>query len=235
MAYKVILDAGHGGRESGPAYEGRTEKDDDLNLTLAIGEILSNNGVEVIYTRTEDEYITPPHRANMANDSGADFFVSIHRNVSGVANTRSGVITLVESLHDPQMELAVNINEELEKVGFENLGVIANPDYIVLSKTVMPAVLVEVGFINNDKDNLIFDTKLIEIAQSIADGILYTLNDTYDGRSTLYRVQVGIFRQLNNATDLLDQLHQEGLPAYLVNEEGYYKVQVGAYDLLENA
>ena len=56
MAYKVIIDAGHGGEtDPGAVYQGRQEKDDNLRLALAVGEILSQNGVDVEYTRTTDE------------------------------------------------------------------------------------------------------------------------------------------------------------------------------------
>ena len=56
---RVIIDAGHGGEEPGAMYDGRREKDDTLRLALAIGRILENNGVDVVYTRTTDVYDTP--------------------------------------------------------------------------------------------------------------------------------------------------------------------------------
>ena len=71
--------------------------------------------------------------------------------------------------------LARNINEELEKAGFKNLGVTERPNLVVLKRTKMPAVLIEAGFINDDEDNRIFDENFNKIAQAIADGILKTL------------------------------------------------------------
>ena len=50
----VMIDAGHGGYDNGASFEGRTEKNDTLNLALAVGNILENNGVDVLYTRTTD-------------------------------------------------------------------------------------------------------------------------------------------------------------------------------------
>ena len=47
MPYSIMLDAGHGGSDPGATYEGRQEKDDTLRLTLAIGEILQNRGIDV--------------------------------------------------------------------------------------------------------------------------------------------------------------------------------------------
>ena len=83
MAYKIVLDAGHGGTDPGAIYKERKEKDDNLALTLAVGKILEDNGVDVVYTRTEDIYQTPFEKARIANQSGADYFISFHRNSSG--------------------------------------------------------------------------------------------------------------------------------------------------------
>ena len=64
MPYSIMLDAGHGGRDPGAVYNGRQEKDDALRLTLAVGEILQNNGIDVQYTRTTDVYQTPYEKDN---------------------------------------------------------------------------------------------------------------------------------------------------------------------------
>ena len=71
--------------------------------------------------------------------------------------------------------MANNINRELEKVGFENQGVNERTNLAVLRRTRMPAVLVEVGFINTDADNRLFDERFDEMAQAIARGILMSL------------------------------------------------------------
>ena len=55
MAYSIMLDAGHGGRDPGAVYNGRQEKDDTLRLALAVGEILQNRGIDVEYTRTTED------------------------------------------------------------------------------------------------------------------------------------------------------------------------------------
>ncbi len=55
----IALDAGHGGSDPGAVYNGRNEKDDNLRLALAVGDILKNKGVDVVYTRTDDIYETP--------------------------------------------------------------------------------------------------------------------------------------------------------------------------------
>ncbi len=176
MAVTIMLDAGHGGWHNGASYEGRLEKDDTLNLTLAIGQILEDNGVNVLYTRTEDVYISPGERARMANEAGVDWFVSIHRNSSPYPGQYSGIESLVYNRYGEAEVMAENINQNLEAVGFINQGITERPGLIVLNSTQMPAVLVEVGFINTPADNYLFDTKFDAIAQAIADGILETIN-----------------------------------------------------------
>lgn len=171
----VVLDAGHGGANPGAIYDDRKESEDALNLVLAIGPILEMNGIDVVYTRTDDIFETPFQKAQEGNEAGADYFVSIHRNSSPFPNQYSGVETLVYDGYSQAAVLAENINMELEEVGFINLGVNERPNLIVLNSTQMPAVLVEVGFVNTDADNQILDTRFDEVAQAIADGIIRTV------------------------------------------------------------
>ena len=86
MAYTIMIDAGHGGYDNGAQYMGRREKDDNLAMALAVGNILSEYGFNVLYTRTEDIYETPYQKATEANNAGADIFLSIHRNSSPYPN-----------------------------------------------------------------------------------------------------------------------------------------------------
>lgn len=256
MTYTVILDAGHGGYDYGATYEGRKEKDDALKLTMAVGDILKRNCVNVLYTRTTDVYNTPYEKAVIGNNSGADFFVSIHRNAYIVPNTTSGAEVLVFNNSGIKSEMAENINANLAKTGFVNRGIIERPNLVVLKRTKMPALLVEAGFIDNDKDNQIFDENFNAIAEAIASGILQTLNvkcdynnetenneyeDNYVNENNtehyakLYRVQVGAYSNRAYADELLEELKREGFPAYIVFDNGLYKVQSGAYAVLDNA
>jgi N-acetylmuramoyl-L-alanine amidase len=170
--------------------------------------------------------------------------------------------------------MAENINDELENAGFTNLGVDERKNLVVLKRTQMPAVLVEVGFINNDEDNKTFDENFNKIAQAIANGILKTIysqdinynevpqenysrnesaaNQNYttmplpnnqtmspfseeEVPEQLYRVQVGAYKNKDNADRMLNSLQMEGFPAFIIMEDGYYKVQVGAFRYLTNA
>lgn len=235
MAYSIMLDAGHGGIEPGAVYQGRQEKDDTLRLTLAIGDILQNNGVDVEYTRTTDVYETPFQKAMEANEAEVDFFVSIHRNSFPVPNQAMGVESLVYDLSGIKYIMAQNINDQLEAVGFVNLGVKARPNLVVLKRTNMPAVLVEVGFINSETDNQIFDDNFEDIAQAIARGILDTLNSLQKPEEKIYRIQVGLYRNQTNAQRTLNVLLALDFPAYIDSIGPYYRVVVGGYPDMEQA
>ena len=172
----IVLDAGHGGSDFGATYLGRMEKDDNLRLTMAVGNILQNAGQNVIYTRTGDVYETPSQKAQEANAANADYFVSIHRNSSPYDNQYTGIESLVYDKYGTAAKMAGNINRQLEDIGFVNQGVNERTNLAVLRQTNMPAVLVEVGFINTDRDNMLFDSRFNEIAQAIADGILMSVS-----------------------------------------------------------
>ena len=111
----------------------------------------------------------------------------------------------------------------------------ARPNLVVLKRTKMPAVLVEVGFINSDVDNKLFDENFEEIAQAIAYGILDTLESNHEVESPGYEVQVGAYRNERYAQNLLEELLEQDFPAYIVEGDRLYRVRVGNYITLEDA
>lgn len=228
---KVILDAGHGGRDAGASYMGRLEKNDTLALAFEVGRILAENGVEVVYTRDSDIYQTPFQKAQIGNESGADLFISLHRNSSPRENQYSGVESLVFREDGIRKELAENINRELTRVGFEDQGIRERPGIVVLRRTGMPAVLVEVGFINTEADNQLLDQNFNRTAEAIADGILMTL-----GENNLLpekRTEAGITAM---DQDIDRDQEVENRPENIENEKpARYRVQVGAFRRVENA
>lgn len=231
----VVIDAGHGGADPGAEYIGRQEKNDNLKLALAVGKILAENGVDVRYTRTDDTYNTPLEKAMMANDAEADLFVSIHRNAMPVPGTGSGVETLVFENKGVEGMLAKNIGDALGSVGFTNLGTVERPGLVVLRRTNVPSVLVEAGFIDNEEDNYIFDDHFQEIAQAIADGILNTIQQQEESETEYYQIQTGAFRVRSLAEIQTNILKSQGFPAFVVYEDGLYKVRVGAFRNMDNA
>ena len=232
---KIVIDPGHGGSDPGSDYSGRREKDDVLRLALEVGKRLEEQGHNISYTRVNDTAYTPFERSVMANTAAADFFLSLHRNSVRNPNTVNGAEAYVYSDSGIRGDVARTLLENLEKAGFENRGVLERPNIAVLRKTDMPAVLLEVGFIDNEGDNRIFDENFDEIAKAIADALHQHAGRFPVMRPPLYRVQTGAFRNYENAAVMANRLQSEGYPAFVLYGDGIYRVQVGAYEILDNA
>jgi N-acetylmuramoyl-L-alanine amidase len=109
---RVVLDAGHGGRDAGATSENLTEKDITLDIGARLREMLEKNGFEVILTRSEDQTIALKDRAKLANESRSDIFVSIHINTILKHVSSHGVETYyLGPTNDPKLtELAAHEN-----------------------------------------------------------------------------------------------------------------------------
>ena len=171
MPKTIIIDPGHGGFDPGAVYGDRKEKDDNLRLALAVGQELENAGDNVVYTRKDDRYDSPYDKAQIANNAGGDLFLSFHRNFAERPDLYQGVQALVYDKNPLALRVAKDVNEELEKIGFENLGIESRKELVVLRRTNMPAVLLEVGFINSSVDNQIFDNEFSAMTNAIATGV----------------------------------------------------------------
>lgn len=241
MAEKIVIDAGHDGlTDPGAVHNGRRESDDALRLAMAVGEILAANGYDVDYTRTGDVRQSASQKAQLANGAGAGLFVSLHRNHASYPGQYDGVQTLVYDKTGLKDRMAENINANLSGIGFTDLGVEERPDLAVLRRTDMPALLVEAGFIDNDKDNRLFDSRFNEIAKAVADGIMDTLN-ARDAEPEPGPVRNwALFRTEPPKAGTADPCPGCILPAPPENEpenpsRPLYRVQVGAFYNLQNA
>ena len=94
----------------------------------------------MLYTRVNDVFDTPLEKAQMGNQSGADYFISIHRNAMPIPGSASGAEVLVYEDEGVPALLAENISRNLTEAGFADLGVKERPGLIVLRRTQMPAV-----------------------------------------------------------------------------------------------
>ncbi len=98
---KVVIDAGHGGYDSGCHFFGYNEKDNTLAMALKLGAKIKADypGVEVIYTRDRDVFVELHKRAEIANKAKADLFISIHCNSTDEGTSANGIETYVLGLH----------------------------------------------------------------------------------------------------------------------------------------
>ncbi len=184
---KIYIDAGHGGNSIGATYKGRREQDDCLRLSLAVKSILeTQEDVEVMLSREDNTNPTINERAAGANVWGADYFISIHRNAFS-PNKAEGVEAWVYS-KATEGGVAFNkakviVDKVCEKALFKNRGVKRGApsyaDFGVNRLTKMNSCLLETGFIDSDKDNVLFDTMFSETALAIAEGLLEAVGMKY--------------------------------------------------------
>lgn len=231
--FKVVLDAGHGGKDFGAVYNGHVEKNIALAVVLKVGKILEKNpNIDVVYTRKSDVFVELDERANIANREDATIFISIHCNanpssagegfetyVMGVARNKSnlevaklenGVIALEKDYkqnyegYDPKSpESVIGITMQQEEYidnsislagkiqdnftsnkSRKNRGVRA-AGFLVLRKIAMPRILIEMGFISNQREGNFLDSDdgQDEIASDIASAVTSYKKEYYGSGS----------------------------------------------------
>lgn len=175
----VCVDAGHGGADQGTSWEGRLEKDDTLALALAVEQALSQRNVYCVLTRSDDDTLTLEDRVAFAEEEQADLFLSIHRNYAD-ADACGVEVWVAEGCSDTSLALAQRLEEALVGAGVQDSRGVrtgsqsGSGSYYVLRMTSMPAVLLEMGFIQNEEDNRLFDKRLEDYAAAIADAVVDT-------------------------------------------------------------
>jgi N-acetylmuramoyl-L-alanine amidase len=123
--FTIVIDAGHGGKDSGALGSIVKEKDIALKLALRLGQYIQEYmpSVQVLYTRTTDRFIPLHERIALANNNHADLFFSIHCNATlNRSNAVSGTETYVMGLH--------GVTENLNVAKRENKAVLLEKDYV---------------------------------------------------------------------------------------------------------
>lgn len=156
----IVVDPGHGGSDTGARSNDGMVNEKDINLAIAlkVAEKLSKQGATVIMTRRTDVKVPLKERAEIANRNKAHFFISIHINSNQLANSRSGSIAFYHGGNVISSVLAECVQKQLgANTGLPSIGVwsdtkIYSSGFAVLRYAKMPAVLLELGFINHTKD-----------------------------------------------------------------------------------
>ena len=121
--FTLVIDAGHGGHDSGAPGAISKEKDINLKVALAFGKMVERNcqDVKVIYTRTTDVFIPLSERANIANRNKADLFISVHTNALDGGKISRGFETYTLGMH--------RANDNLNVAKRENSVILIEKDY----------------------------------------------------------------------------------------------------------
>lgn len=246
--YKIVLDAGHGGKDPGNLGNGYKEKHIALKVALEVGKLLSKEkDIKVIYTRKTDIYPELWKRGEIANNAKADLFISIHcdshtSNAFGAgtfvlglrgnkknleiakrenasillednyekrykgfdpnsAESVIGLSLLQEENLDKSLQLASLIQNNFAfKLNRHNRKV-KQDNFQVLRETIMPSVLVELGFLTNKKEGKYLNSKKgqQQMAKAVADAIKIYVNNLK--LNTVNQSEV-----TNNAEDTKDSI-----------------------------
>lgn len=271
--FKVVLDAGHGGKDPGAVKNGVQEKDIALDVVLKIGKILEKNKeIEVIYTRKTDVFVELRERANIANKAKANLFVSVHCNSVKTGNP-IGAMTLVMGMsrtgtnleiaktenavifqetdyktkykgfdpNNPETLIGLKILQEeslLQSIEFATLvqnqfrnelkrkdkGVHQQPLW-VLDATVMPGVLIELGFISHPEEAkyLGSDKGKDQMSESISNAILNYKSNFFNGNDA---ADSEVLVSTKTSTDSKTNTYSDKGKSQSKNT--YFKVQISA-------
>ena len=221
---KYLLDYGHGGNDSGAiGIDGVKEKDIVKEIGKRVKYHLERHNQTVFESRPNDETVSLRERSNKANNNNVDLCISIHCNAFSDSSAQGVEIFYYQGSTRGQ-QLANSILKEITKAKLytKNRGLKTNNLHIT-RETIMPSVLIELGFITNVTDkNLIINNKE-NFAIAITKGILSYYGITYEVETSqttttkkLYRVQVGAFSEKANAEKLANELKQKGYDAFIV-------------------
>ena len=190
----IFLDPGHGGSDSGAVSNGLREKDLTLSVYNKVSSRLASLGYSVLTSRNTDKGVGLVDRADQANKSNADMFLSIHFNAGG-RGASYGIETYYyksrpeytpainkDKHNDPERleksrKLAQKIQQSLvSKTGAYDRGV-KRETFAVLRETSIPSILVELGFIDNQEEANKIKTN--EYQEKLADGIVDGIVEYY--------------------------------------------------------
>ncbi len=170
----VVIDAGHGGNDGGTVSGEVIEKDSNLSVALKLKAILEDNNIEVILTRNSDEKMSLAQRTSVANDSNADFFISLHCNyyeddaqIAGLECYYNSPDATESKAYAESIIHAVSLSNDVKTRDAKT------ENYYVLRNTQIPAVLVEMGFLSNysESQKLLSDDYQEILAQRMVEGI----------------------------------------------------------------
>ena len=178
----IVIDIGHGGKDSGTVYKDIKEKDINLSIGLKLKKELIKYGVEVIMTREGDYDLSSPNafrrkksdfdnRIKLINESNADMYISIHINYLDNAKYYGSQVFYTED----NLELASVIQSEMiEQLKSPLKERELDNDIYMYKKLDIPGVLIECGFMSNTKERslLVTDKYQSKIVKSIIDGLI---------------------------------------------------------------
>ena len=254
--FTVVIDPGHGGKDPGAVSNGFYEKIISLNTSLKLGQKLQNNGIRVIYTRDRDRFVILLERADIANRSDAQLFLSIHCNAH--SSQAYGAETFVLGLHANQRNFEV-AKKENSVIFFEDDYESAyagfdpnNPESVIgltlmqeeyLDQSIIAASYIQNGFVNrlNRKNRNIKQAGFIVLKYTYMPSVLIELGFLSNKKEGAYlnsvRGQSEMSDAIANAVIKYKNEFFNNLSTTIVRENNndqitYYRIQIAASNKL---
>lgn len=182
----VVIDAGHGGSQTGAVYGGVQEKDLNLSIAKKLNSKLKDLGIVTYMTRTNDVTLSLYARSDLANNKNADLLVSIHNNAGPVKATGSMTLYYPSSSKTKgklsSYEFAKIVQRNMcNTLGAKDMGVIERPGLAVLRTSNMPAVIAEVGYMSNSAELAKLKTSSYQdkAAEALKNAVVESLEKMY--------------------------------------------------------
>ncbi|MFC4078276.1 N-acetylmuramoyl-L-alanine amidase [Salinithrix halophila] len=241
---KIVIDPGHGGRDTGAVYGECREKDFTLQIALKVRDYLKSRYVaEVLMTRTTDKTVSLTARTDFANRNKANYYCSIHINAGGGTGWESyiyngSVSNFTKSARNTIHSTVMNVIGP--QYGVRDRGK-KRANFHVLRESHMPAILMENMFIDTERDrNLLRSQAFIsDLANGIGAGLAKALQLSPKARERFYKVIAGSFLIPQNAFNRQSFLRSKGIGSIIVKKvvsgKTVYRVQAGAFRKRANA
>ncbi|WP_282629070.1 N-acetylmuramoyl-L-alanine amidase family protein [Empedobacter sedimenti] len=149
----IVLDAGHGGADTGVKKDEFQEKDIVLKIANTIKERNPYQDIDFVFLRTGDEQIINTNRAKLINEIKPDLVLSLHANYD-VKDSKKGTeihVSPMNPFFEQAKTLGVEIGKNVSSLGFDNLGIIETNSK-VLRDAQAPTIMIEIGYLTNDHD-----------------------------------------------------------------------------------
>jgi N-acetylmuramoyl-L-alanine amidase len=170
---RIVIDAGHGGYDSGTVGKtyGSLERDLTLSTSILLAKKLQQAGAFVTLTRSDNTYLSLSSRVNKSHQAFADSFVSVHFN--SASSSARGIMSFYYTANK-EKKLAESIQGELLKQTSMVNQNVRFGDYHVIRENKQPAVLLELGFLSNSVEELLVSSKGYQ--EKAANGIVSGLS-----------------------------------------------------------
>jgi N-acetylmuramoyl-L-alanine amidase len=182
--FKLVVDAGHGGKDFGVAANGLYEKNITLKIAEKIKLLSTEYGIEVILTRSSDLYMSPLEKSDFANAQRADALISVHVNAAEKSQLQQSGFEVVLSAKNAQEFSSVLLGSAILQSLQPNFKVLQSLQnrtvgIWILDKSILPAALIECGYLTDmsDADLLRDDAGIELIARQILSGAALYANN----------------------------------------------------------